>query len=216
MIRKPNPGFLYTETGQDNDDIVVPPLEVMKRQEFKSANYLEVKQYNDGDIAEWMEALHAVRVALGQNDEGKTARPIRVGELVGLTRHAHQGRHFKPFAKQEIINFGYYEGIHGKKTQFGPIWHKVRTFGDRVILVQFDYILTLSHRRFFYCGNHLFEIVGGKEVIRKIYPYKAMRQIANALDMVWHANNPPPDGVVIGPGYDDGEGEFTPLKIGEE
>lgn len=202
MHHKGQPRWLYVETGQDNDDIIVPPLSQIKREEFRSHKYPEVRQYNDGDLNEWMEMIHAVRVALGQNDEGKIARPIRSGELIALTKHPHQGKDYRPRRTgQEILNFGYYDGIYGKKENepFGPIWHKVATFGGRYILAQFEYILPLSHRRFFACGVHVYEIVGGKDVVRRINPQKAVRQIATALDVVWHANNPKPEGLVFDP-----------------
>lgn len=187
------------DTGQNNDKTIVPPFDVIPLREFKSRHYPEIKQFTEGDLSEWLEMLHAVRVSLGQNEKGKTARPIRLGELVAITRFPHQGRDFRPDRKQEIANFGYYAGIHGKRQPYGPIWHKVQSFGERVIFVMFDYILPLSHRRFFACGADIFEIIGGKEVIRKIIPHRALRQIADSLDLVWHANNPKPEGLILDP-----------------
>lgn len=163
-------------------------------------DYPEVRQYTEGDLSEWIEMLHAVRVALGQNDLGKTSRPIRTGEIIGLTKWPHQGRDYRPDRRQEIIGFGYYGGVYGLRgRRFGPVWHKVYCLGDRAVLAMFDYILPLSHRRFFACNYDIYEIIGGPEVVRRVSGPKSARQIADALDIVWHANNPKPEGVVLFP-----------------
>lgn len=171
----------------------------LKQYQLRKSIRTQIKQFAEGDLDEWYEMMHACRVLLGKSERAQIARPIRVDEIVGLLRWPHQGRDFRPDRRQEINQFGHYAGIHGRRSRYGPVYHKVITIANHVRYATFDYILPLSHRRFFCCHNDLYEIVGGDQVVQRITTHQAIRQIADALDMVWHAANPPPEGVVLFP-----------------
>lgn len=136
---------------------------------------------------EWRDVLTSCADTIENERKARLPRPIKPGELVGITARSNQGSGALPSRGEEFSEVGFYRGNIQTPPGELPL-HEVQLWptGERH-LSRYDRIVPFGSLKFFACRGQVWEVT--EDDFRRVDLARSSGEIAGALDAIWHARN---------------------------